>query len=527
MNNSEKKSNTKKGMIAIIITVILVAGVGVTAFVLSNISDKESYFLAEKKTFDAMTNFYSERYNGELEWNDLTYEKPTDHAVELSAEYNGPTNPAQSYNTVDLAQIINNSNITLNAQSDMNEKEMAIDIAANISGLEIDGIETFLTDESFVVGLPFLDELLQITEEDFGPLLHELDPYTFTGEESMELDTIFEKTGPLSEEEIAHFKEEYAKEIYNELPDEAFSTSDETIEVDGEELKTEKMEFHLTEQQVKDLLIMVLEKMEKDETIKGIIETQIQNNLFAEQTVEQIENDVDNALSEYEEALSSMKEGIQDDEFVINDGFTSTIWVQDDIIVQREVSIELGKGTELVSFVIEGNQTVSDTNHSFEYDFNFSDNYTNGTMNIAGELTWEDNQASDSINLTVDEYTLSYEGTESLEDGTRDFDRTFSFKDPTFTGSLIWAGSSTYEKDQMNAEHQFSVESPEIAPNLFNLYVNIDGKQIDSVEMPNEENIVDLGKMSLDELATYIESDINPKFQEWLFQLMSTGEMGF
>lgn len=527
VNNSEKKGNKKKGIIAIIITVLLIAGGGTAAFVLSNVSGKQAYFLAEKNTMEAMSNFYSERYKGELDWNDVTYEKPTDHAVELSAEYNGPTNAAQGYDTVDPAQIINNSSITLNAQSDMNEKEMAIDIAADISGLEIDGIETFLTDEKLVIGLPFLDDMLQITEEDFGPLLHELDPMSFTGEESMDLNTIFEKTGPLTEDEIEHFKEEYGKAIYDELPDDAFTSSEETIVVNGDEVKTEKVELHLTEQQVKDILSMVLEKMEKDEIIKGIIETQIENNLFAEETIDQIESNVESALSEYETAISTVREGIEDDEFVINNGFNSTIWVHDDTIVQRELSIELGKANELVSLEINGTQLVSDSIHQFDYDFNFADEYTDGTMNIAGELTWEDNKASDSINLTVDEYVLSYDGNETLEDGTRDFDRTFSFKDPTFTGSLIWEGSSTYDKDQMNAEHQFSVESPEIAPNLFNLYVSVDGKQIDSVEMPNEENIVDLGKMSLDELAAYVESDINPKFQNWLFQLMSTGGIGF
>ncbi|MFD1850736.1 DUF6583 family protein [Oceanobacillus bengalensis] len=522
MNDSKQTGGKKKGIIAIIITIILIAGGTAAAFVLSNTSSKEAYFLAEKNTFESLKEEIEERYQAEIDWSKASYEKPTEQAIELSAEYNDPAAGTENYATVDPAQIINNSSITLTAQADVPNKQISTELAANISGIEIDGLSAYITDEKLMVGLPFIEEILQIKDEDLGPLLHEIDPMVFTGEESLELDTIFEEYGVITEDDLDYFKKEYVEMIYDTLPDEAFTSENESIEVNGESLDTEKIEFHLSEQQVKDLLSDIFAKLEKDDRVKELLRLQMEQQFSGMS----IDSDIDEMIAEFETAMADAKEGIQD--FQITDGFTSTIWIHDKTIAKRDLNIELGPDqSDLVTFTMNGTQRLQDNTQHFNYELYFADALTDGTMNIVADLSSENDKAADSINLTFGEYTLSYEGTESINDGTRDFERVFSYEDSMTGGSLLWDGSSTYNNDQMNSEHHFSIDSPELGPDMFSLHAFIEGKYIDGVDMPKEDSVKDLGGLPAEELMNYVEVDLTPKFQQWIFEMMMAGGEGF
>ncbi|RKQ38023.1 hypothetical protein D8M06_03975 [Oceanobacillus halophilus] len=505
-------------MIAIAIVAVLVIGGSVAAFVISNnASPKQNYFLAEKNTLDYLEDKMKERYEPELEWSDQSYENPTEQTLELSAEYSGPTG-SDGYQTVDPAQFINNSSISITAQADMESKQLASDISLDFSGMKIDGLSAYVTDEKVMLGLPFIEEYLQVMDKDLGPLLHELDPMTFTGEETLELDSLFEGNSVISEVDMEYLKTEYGEMIYKELPDDAFSSSEETIDVNGESLNAEKIELHLSEQQVIDLLTTILEKMESDEKLKDLLKEQLAAGQVGGPA---LNDEMDLMITEFETGIKEIKDGIQD--FQITDGFLSTIWIYNDMVAQRDLKIELGPNPEeLVSFGMTGSQLLTDTSQTFTYDLDFADPVSSGTMNITGDLSWEDNQATDSIKLTFGEYNLSYEGHETLEDGTRDFERVFSYNDSMTGGSLNWDGFSTYNKDQVNSENHFSVETDDLS-NIISLQLLVDGKLIDSVTVPSDDNVRDLGGMSANELMDYFELELTPNFQQWLFGLMSGG----
>ncbi|GAB3064945.1 hypothetical protein [Virgibacillus ainsalahensis] len=519
--DNKGKKGFSKGLIAIIVAVLVVIGGSVAAFVLMDTSAKQQYFLAEKNSIEFMGEKIEERYQQELDWMEQSQENPTQGTVELTAEYNDP-NEMGGFGAVTPSQIINNSTISITSASDMENQQASAEIEANIGGMEIEGFNFYVTAEQITAAMPFMDELLQLKDEDFGSIMHELDPMTFTGEETMNLESFFEGSGGLSEEDIEYFQEEYAEMIYNELPDDAFETTNESIEVNGESLDTEKITFHLTEEQLKELLTTVFEKMQQDDRIKELMREQ-----FAVQSMGVpggMDAEIDQFISEYETAMGEAVEGLQD--FQIPDGLTSTIWVNDDLIAQRDFTIEMGPSAEeLASFTINGTQLLEDTNQSFTYDLGFSDAMSEGTMNIDGDLSWEDNQGADSINLTVEDVTLAYEGTESLNDGTRDFERTFSVDQAGQGGSLIWSGNASYDNDQMNSEHDFSIESQAINQDI-SLQAVVDGQTIDRVEMPDEENVTDLGSMSGTELQEYMEMEVAPKFQQWFFELMNSGGAG-
>jgi uncharacterized protein YgfB (UPF0149 family) len=521
----ESKKSAPKGLIAIIVAAVVVIGGGAAAMMMLNIGEKERYFLAERDTIDFIAETVQDRYEPEMNWQEHMEENVTESTIELAAEYNDPYGESGTMG-MDPSQIINNSSLTITSATDMENEELSAELLANIGGIEIDGIEFYLTSERVMLGLPFLEEILQLMDEDFGPLLHEFDPATFTGEETLGLDSLFDGTGGfLSEEDLEYFQEEYLEMIFDELPESAFTSEDEAAQIMNESLDTEKITLHLTEDELKELINLVVAKMQEDDRLKELMREQF-NPMFA--TDPMMEQEVDRMIEEFESGLEDAEEAI--DELYIPDGLTSTLWLYDDLVAKRDFEISIGTSdNDLVTFNVAGEQLLDDLNQSFDYDLSFSDALDEGTMNISGDLSSEDNQIEDMVTLTFPNVVqLSYNGIETLADGTRDFERTFSFDDEFSNGSLIWAGSATYDNDQMTSEHEISLDGSDIDPSMFGFFMTIDSQTIDSVEIPASDNAKDVGSMNADELMNYFEMEVTPQFQQWLMGIMAGGgSVGF
>lgn len=529
-NQAVPKKGVSKGLIITIIVALLVIGGGVAAYVAMNnpSSDKHKYFLAEKNSWDFISDTLTERYSPEIEWLELSEEKPTGANVKLSAEYNDPY--GGGYGEMDPAEIVNNSTITLTTQSDMANKKVAVGIAAEVAGITVEDINFYLTEEQAILGLPFLNELLQIKSEDVGPLLHETMPEDVPADQEIDFGMFFEAAeGYISEEDKEYLQKEYLEMVYDKLTDDDFTSSKEKVDVNGKSTDTEKIVFHLSEEKTKEILTTVFDKLAQDEKVKEMIEKQFTNQFFGLADESLIDTqEIDQLLNEFEEGMLTAKEEVQD--LSIPDGFTSTIWVDNKLIVKRDFSIEMGPDEEsLVALTINATQLLTDENISFAYDFGFKDSYDEGVLTITGDSSTKDDLVTDSLKLIVEDVVISYEGEESLKDGKREFERVFSFSEP-YTGdaSLYWTGNSTYEKDQMNSEHEFSVAAEGIDRDLFTLHATIDGKQIKGVEIP-EDNVKDLGSMTIDEIEAYIEGDAAAQFQQWLMGIMMSagGDLGF
>ena len=527
------KKGSSKGLIITIIVAFLVIGGGVAAyFAINNLtSDKQKYFLAEKNSVDFVHDTLAKRYEPELEWAELTRTKPSESEIQLSAEYNDPFGGGgDGFNGFDPAEIINNSTITLTAQSDIPNKKLGFGISASAAGVTIDDINFYLTEEEMTLGLPFLNEMLQIKATDVGSLLSELIPEYVEPDEEIDFAEFFETAeGLLSEEDKEYFKEEYLDMVYDKLSDDDFTASSEKIDVNGNSVETEKIDFHLSEEKIKDIFTAVFDKLAKDEKVKELIEEQMTSQFYGLADESLIDSEeLDQILNDFEDGMVTAKEEFQ--KVSIPNGLTSTIWIDNKLIVQREFIVELGPSAdELVKLTVNGTQLLTDDHITFAYDFNFEDSWDQGTLTLTGDSVAKDDQVTDSIKLAVADVEIAYNSEETLKDGKREFERAFSFSQPTSgEGSLYWVGNSAYEKDQMNAEHEFSVEATGFDRDLFTLHATIDGKQIKEVDIPSD-NIKDLGSMSADEISAYIEQDAAAQFQKWIMGIMidAGADLGF
>lgn len=524
ISNNNRKKGTPKKFIIIAITAILVIGGSVAAFVLLNLSEKQKYFLAEKNNLEAVGDQFNHRFEPELKWQEQTKENPTDTTLELSATYN---DPAASLTAFGPAQIINNSTLTIHNAMDTEDKKMATEISAAFGGIEIDGLNFYLTSEKALVELPFLKELLQVKESDIGSLLKKIDPDMYTGEEKMDFDSLFNGGQVISEKDQTYLYDEYLKMLYNEIPDDAFQSSKETVKVDSKSVDAEKITFHLTEKQVKELLSSTMEKMKNDKRLKEIIKEQLAiqtlgAGVSSSNLAPSVEKEIDTMINQFETTLDTAIKELET--FQIPDGFTSTIWTKDDLIVKRDFSLSMGPNKdELVAFKVNGTQQFGETNQTFDYTLGFAENDQESSVNITGDLSWKDNKADDSIKLVADDAEFTYEGTSTLKGGERDFERVLSMKTGADEGTLNWSGNATYNEDHMSSENNFAVQAQGVKEDMFSLQLAKDTKLVKQVKIPEVPEVKDIGSMQVNEISQYFQTEVVPQFQQWLLGIMGGG----
>lgn len=524
MEETKKRKLSPKTLIGITIGAVILIGGTVAAYIFANLSDKQKYFLAEKESIAFMNEQIEQRYESEFDWLETTREEPTETNYELSAESDIPI--IQGGMGVDPAQLINNSTISYTHAADIKNKKISGNLSANIGEMKVDNITFHLNSKQFMVGLPFLEQFISLKGENVGKLLQEIDPATFTGEEKVDFNTLFEEA--LSEDDKEYIQEEYGKFIYDQLPDEAFKTESETIKVHDKSLETDKITMQLSEEKVKEILSKTIEKLRKDDKMKELFRQFLEEQLMGMAAMPEIKKEIDQTMEDYDTSLEKAKEDI--DGFQIPKGLTSTIWVHDDLIAQRDFNIQLGQNKErLTTIEFKGTQLLQEERQQFNLALNVDDAMEGGKVSLSGDLSWKDKKAEDSLKLAFDEQAFTYDGKETLKDGKRDFERTINLQDP-YTGDtqLIWNGTSNYEKDQMNEEHSFAFTDPNVDQNLFSLHANVEGKTVDSVDIPSKDKTTEIGTMNKQELMEFFETEVTPKFQGWMVEMLSaTGNMEF
>ncbi|SFD59612.1 hypothetical protein SAMN05216238_102342 [Lentibacillus persicus] len=518
MEQNTTKKRMPKTLIAIIVAAVLVIGGSAAAFALITGSPKAQYFQAEKNTIEFLTDSVKERYQPEMDWREHSMENPTENAVELSAEYNGPPSSGMGMGP---EQILNNSTIAFTSQVDQDNHQMNADLQMNFAGIEINDIGMYLDSDKARLQLPFLDEALQITDENLGPLLQDADPSL--SEIKIDFEAIFNQMeGTLPEEDREYIADEYLSMIYSELPDDAFTEEQEKVTVQEQSIDTTKITLNLSEQQLKALITTVLEKMKNDDDLKEIIEEQIrmqQYGVFASDSLpNDMENDVTAAMDDFDQSIDDAISGLED--YQIPEGLTSTIWVQDNLIVKREFSTSLAPAEEtLTTLTISGNQLLTNEEQNLSYEFTADDD---STVTVDANLSNKENQLEDSITIAADGIELSYNGSSQLQDGTREFERVFSFSspDPNGSGSLNWSGEATYENDQKRADHTLAVDMPDLPQEFVSLNIKNDAKTINEVTQPDDSNVKQLGDMSAQEVETYFQTEFAQQFQQWFMGMM-------
>ncbi|GAA0438013.1 hypothetical protein GCM10008983_13670 [Lentibacillus halophilus] len=510
-NNQIKKGIPKKITAIIAATVLVVVG-GIVAFSLMNNSPKTQYFKAETNTLEFMNENVTTSYQPEFDWAKTTKEKPTENTVTLSGNYNGPPSSGMG---ISPDQIINNSKLQLTTQTDKENKQLATDLQVNVAGIELKNINLYLDDDRLMLQLPFMQKTLQVKDDDLAQLMENMN-LTFNGESIDFADFFNHVDDLLSEDDKSYLREEYLQMIYEELSDDSFESANESVKIQDNSIEAEKLSLQLSEKEVKDLVSALLEKVKKDDRVKDIIKDL---NGYSTTLASASENNADPILKNYEKNIDKAINSLE--EIRMPEGITSTIWVKDGLIVKRESAISMGaQNGKLVDLSMNGTQVLNDTTIDLDYTLAANDN----AITVKADMSNQDNELENSVSISADGADLSYQGSSTLKDGTREFEREISVNGtgPNQTGSVIWTGEASYDNDRMNSEHNITVETPTLpqALNMVSLTVSRDAKVIKQVDKPEDNNVKDLGTMSPSELRNYFRTTVAPQYQQWLTEIM-------
>ncbi|MEK4425295.1 DUF6583 family protein [Solibacillus sp. FSL K6-1523] len=488
----------KKSVMIGIIVAVLALGGGATAFFMFNKSAKQQYFLAETKTMEKSIELFQQKYANEFAWYDKSKNDMTEYVMELSA------NPGEDiFGILDpqMVDIIENSSIKMTTQSDMKKGEILAKLDANVMDIEFNDFIMYFTTEKLLVSVPFLKDTIQLNDKDFGNVMRMIDP-SYEGQETIGLDQMVGQNPVYSDEVSEHLKKEYLMYFYNELPEDAFTIgSNEEVTVGDKKLTGEKVTMKLTEQQVKDLFVKVLEKAKKDDKLDDLIKTMYeQSSGMAVSTL-----DIDFS-KEMDTMFEDMIQGIKDAS--MPNGLTSEIWHQKDLIVQRHFEMSFGED----KVVIDGKQSIEDAQQIFEYALG------DGTdkVTVTGDLTWKDQKALDTVTVKVDGEAgvLQYDGDESLKGDTRTFTRTITFDDDYSNFAMDWSGEAKHEKDQMKVDHQFVIAMDD--SDLLDLNVNQTAKVIKEVKFDAGENVINIGEMDQEAFDKYFNETLYEQAENWM-----------
>jgi hypothetical protein len=517
-NVQETKVKRKSPALLIaVLTAVLVIGVGsVSAFFLLNKSPKVKYLLAETKTFTQMGDLFEERYQNEFDWMEVQRTKPVETTFDVSAEWN---DSSADYNMVELQRILNNTTVSVKQVKDPVEKEWEMNFSGKFGSVSSDLATLYFTPEKMMAALPFTDKILFFMDEDFGKMMRETDDF-YEGPEKLGLSRIFEEQFSMDGEFQKYVKEEYMEYLYHELPEEAFTSEKEEIDVLGEKMKTEKVSMKLSEEQVKSLLVDLFKKARKDEKLKALLKEQI---AFSTMTDDVSDQQLTDMINDFEDSLDEAVDDVN--EWHIPNGIESTIWHKSNSIVKREFAMSVGETEDEISTLkIAGVQSLEKSGQKWDYSFTGTDSYTqeDTVVKFTGDLTWKDGKSDDTMTITAQDVDVSYKGKEELDGKKRSFNREFSIADGSVSPKLVWSGTAEHEKDTMKADHEFTIIDPtgDISTSEIYLRLKQEGKIAKKVDMPDDsENLVDVGKMSSDELDDLGE-ELSVEFEKWVTDLM-------
>lgn len=508
-----KSTGSSKKLITIIIVALLLIGGGVAAYFLLNKSPKQQYFLAEKNSIDFTIDKFEEKYEPELTFAKESQEKPTESNYELSAEFKDSSR--ENFGANEQEEIINNSIVKIKTATDYEKKISKADLSVDLSGMfEIKGLQIGVNKHELTVQLPGTKDTILINDKDIAELSQEFYASTFSDIEEINFEQLFEQTEFLTEKDREYLQKEYLGMIYDELPEDSFTSENENIKINDKSIKAEKVKMDLSQKEVKEVLYKLFDKAEKDKKLKSIIKEQLEvqqfSSIISEPSVGGTNQEADNFVKEFENSMNEAKTNIKDAE--IPNGVTSTIWIDNNLVVKREFGIQvITEDNEDIKLTVKGNQLLTDDKQEMDYDFRIKDNQSDDTLNLKARSSEKDGKTNDSIAFKIDEGSLEYTNKDTLKDGKREFDRALTLQDDSGTlGSLVWAGDAKYNKNKKNVNHEFSVDIPDIGSDFLTLYIKNNSEHKKSIKAPSKNNVKDIGKMTQQELMEYLQEDLAP-----------------
>ncbi len=430
----EPSKHTKKSKKPIFISLALIVLLGISATVYAlffDLSAKETYFLAEKKTMEQTSEDFNQMFAVNKDLASKTLEEPSDSSLNLSLQ------SIQGLEAIDpniamFSSFLNQVQLNVNTQLDPEKNEGLFELKAGMGGTELVKAAAYQSDEVVGVNVPLLyDQYVYMNNNDFGKVMSEMDP-TYNGPEKLDNFVKLQLESMQNQEKLKEHAEEYGKFVFDSIKDENV-TMEDGVEFEGE--KYRQLTLKLSEKETKELLKALLQKIRNDDELLDLYIGQDMMTSYMNSNMDDVDvkKEFKTMLEEAENAL---------DDVNIPEGLTSVILIDNDkMIVKRDVTIKMGDDTEVINFNL--------STHALR------------TENVVTDGKWELNLFPEgSENQEYVKVLLEMKGENKAEDDMkRDITGTFAFAEAgQVTGANVNA-TLTGSPEDMEGQFELSIEN--------------------------------------------------------------------
>lgn len=481
---------SKKGIIGIIIAAVVLIGGG-AAFALLSKSPKQAYMLAEKDNLENWQSLFEARYENELEWYDKTQNEKSESDATISFKV-----PESANDEFGMLAMLNTFSLVMNSQNDLKEGISNNTITINMMGNPVGNLLVGLNKHDLTVGSS-LTNTMKIDDKKLSEYL------AAQGMEDADIDftEIFSPEGIKQQQQDAEYlAQHYFTVFFKSLDDKNFTSDKGEVDVYGSKVKAENIVMTLDEAQIRKTAKALLDELAKDEKTKTIIERNMKTQSFGMEGVEQP------TIEDFYAEIDKAREDIDSAE--LPDEVKSSIWVNDKIIVNRDLTITDKDDT----FTVKGMRDVKKNNSNFKYVFTAP---TGEEATLLGELVFDGKKVNDLIEFTANQTTITYTANEDIKDKNNIFERKITVADgsgeldlPATNGSIAWEGEMTYDKDAFDGVHNFVVTTDD--EELGRMVIDSKTKLMKKVEPMTFDNTVEnLSDKTPEEIDAYLETVMN------------------
>ena len=481
---------SKKGIIGIIIAAVVLIGGG-AAFALLGKSPKQAYMLAEKDNLENWQSLFEARYENELEWYDKTQNEKSESDATISFKV-----PESANDEFGMLAMLNTFSLVMNSQNDLKEGISNNTITINMMGSPVGNLLVGLNKHDLTVGSS-LTNTMKIDDKKLSEYL------AAQGMEDADIDftEIFSPEGIKQQQQDAEYlAQHYFTVFFKSLDDKNFTSDKGEVDVYGSKVKAENIVMTLDEAQIRKTAKALLDELAKDEKTKAIIERNMKTQSFGMEGVEQP------TIEDFYAEIDKAREDIDSAE--LPDEVKSSIWVNDKIIVNRDLTITDKDDT----FTVKGMRDVKKNNSNFKYVFTSP---TGEEATLLGELVFDGKKVNDLIEFTANQTTITYTANEDIKDKNNIFERKITVADgsgeldlPATNGSIAWEGEMTYDKDAFDGVHNFVVTTDD--EELGRMVIDSKTKLMKKVEPMTFDNTVEnLSDKTPEEIDAYLETVMN------------------
>lgn len=386
-----------KGLIIGLIAALLVLGGGAAAYFYMTNTPKNAYLLSEKQSMENITKYVESRFSEEMKFQEKMKDESYISTVKLGADV-----PEALVEGAGVPKsVIDASNIVFEVAHNGKEEFSKLGITPTIADNKIGEFAWGADKDKQYISAPVLDKPLSVPNDKIVETLKKLDASVVEEgmtNETLNLNNIL-SGATVSQDELNKIRDRYIDVFVDSVKDENFKKDKEKVSVFGEDKNLDKLTMDLKREDVKKIVIAMLEQAKDDKELHDLIKTQAQGK--------DIKKEIDDILKD------AKKEDAKNFPEV-----HSIIYVDGKEILKRDLTI---KGKDDESIKLAGSSKVDD---NIKIDYELSSN-NEKVGSLKGESKKSDKKYNDDYKFVMndgEEKEISFKN-ESTADGSKRKDK--------------------------------------------------------------------------------------------------------